>query len=231
MASTQVCCSMFVVQTPLVAPFCVTRFFAGGGWEDTAVIVVDRKVEPKRGGANVSKQVCAPDFWWRVQPKSWTSETTKQASELDIWRCHFGILFYFGNFEPLGNYSAHRNHIPQYTMTTIIHYTLLPPYPTKDDRRFHGGQEPIDWGGLGGMDFGRLNFGMMEQKLFIVFLPAKPLKPYPIVWQDPLVNKCPKLFFSTPARDFLGRPIFWNHTSPTNTLGDISFFCHFTQNA
>ena len=144
------------------ALFDVIRFFAGRGWEDTAVIVVDRKVEPKRGGANVSKQVCAPDFWWRVQPKSWTSETTKQASELDIWRCHFGILFYFGNFEPLCNYSARINHIPQYTMTMIIRYTLLPTYPTKDDRRFHGGlEEPIDWGGLGGMDFGRLNFGMM----------------------------------------------------------------------
>jgi hypothetical protein len=64
-------------QTPLLFPFLRCAFLRRPwGWGDTTVVVY-QKVQPKRRGANVLKQVFTPDFWSRVQPKSWTSETTR----------------------------------------------------------------------------------------------------------------------------------------------------------
>ena len=127
-------------------------------------------------------------------------------------------------------------HIPK---TTYIYYD-------HDNSSYPSSSTPKGWpqvsrrpgrtvglGPAGGIDFGCLNFGMMQPKLLIIFFPqATPLKPYPIVWQELLVNKCPKLFFFLkPGSRPFRTPHFLKPYVPRNTLADISFFAILPRNA
>lgn len=235
-------------QTPLVAPFCVIRCYS---------FLCRPRLRRHRchccrskGWTKAWRGKCLQTgLRTRLLMKSSAKVLNEWNYQIDFGAWHLNsplwhLIFASGTLTPWAYihtylFSAHPTHT--YTKTNIYLYIYYICY-NHDNPSYPSNSTPKGWpqvsrrpgrtvglGPAGGIDFGCLNFGMMQPKLLIIFFPkATPLKPYPIVWQEPLVNKCPKLFFSwNPAHDLLGHLISWNHTSPETLLRTYHFlqFC------